>query len=154
MSAVSQKRANNATAEFEAARATALLALAALAFLGALIAQADARDAAAEIDVAEASMLPDRETRDALMEELEAVGIRSTFHYIPLHSSPMGRKLGCDEDLPVTDAVSGRLLRLPMFYELTEAQIEWIARESDRILRRRDQARIDLPGDAATLGDA
>lgn len=81
-------------------------------------------------------LLPDRATRDALLHELDAVGIRSTFHYVPLHSSPMGRKLGCDADLPVTDAVSDRLLRMPMYYDLAEEQIARIAEQTGRILRR------------------
>ncbi|MAG31507.1 MAG: dTDP-4-amino-4,6-dideoxygalactose transaminase [Deltaproteobacteria bacterium] len=82
-------------------------------------------------------LLPDRATRDVLIQELADRGIRSAFHYIPLHSSPMGRRLGCDRDLPITDAASARLLRLPMFYGLGTVQIERIAAETDRILRRR-----------------
>ena len=49
------------------------------------------------------------------------------FHYVPLHSSPMGRALGAGSvTLPVTEDVSGRLLRLPMFFELTEADQDFV----------------------------
>lgn len=60
-------------------------------------------------------------TRDALLDELKANDIHAVFHYVPLHSSPMGRKLGhAVGDLPVTEELGGRLLRLPFFYEITE----------------------------------
>ena len=42
------------------------------------------------------------------------------FHYVPLHTSPMGQKMGYGEgDLPVTEDMSERLIRLPCYYELT-----------------------------------
>jgi dTDP-4-amino-4,6-dideoxygalactose transaminase len=65
-------------------------------------------------------LLPDEQSRNGLMEHLRANNITSVFHYVPLHSSPMGVKFGyCAEDLPVTEEISSRLLRLPMFYEIT-----------------------------------
>ena len=65
-------------------------------------------------------ILPSAEQRDQTMAELKARGIHAVFHYIPLHSSPMGRKLGCDTNLPVTEDLSRRLLRLPMYYDMTD----------------------------------
>ena len=68
-------------------------------------------------------LLPDEKTRDGLMLHLRESGIQSVFHYIPLHTSPMGRKFGGREgDLPVTEEYSGRLLRLPFFCELQETE--------------------------------
>ena len=68
-------------------------------------------------------LLPSRRQRDALMAHLEQNGINAVFHYVPLHSSPMGQKLGWrEEDLPITEQVSGCLLRLPFFHELTQPQ--------------------------------
>jgi dTDP-4-amino-4,6-dideoxygalactose transaminase len=65
-------------------------------------------------------LLPDMRMRDALMAHLKRHDIQAVFHYVPLHSSPMGVKLGCnDRRLPVTDDVSGRLLRLPFYHEIT-----------------------------------
>ena len=61
----------------------------------------------------------DGSTRDALIAWLKARGIQAVFHYVPLHSSPMGRRMGyVPEDLPVTESVSARLLRLPCYFEL------------------------------------
>ena len=45
------------------------------------------------------------------------------FHYVPLHSSPAGRKFGrAAGPMAVTDSVSNRLLRLPLYYGLTEVE--------------------------------
>jgi len=53
---------------------------------------------------------------------LKAHGILSVFHYLPLHLSEMGRRFGGkDGDCPVTEDVSDRLLRLPFYNDLTEA---------------------------------
>ena len=67
-------------------------------------------------------LLPDSATRDGLMNHLKANGILAVFHYIPLHTSPMGLELGYRPgSLPVTEDVSSRLLRLPLYYDLTES---------------------------------
>jgi dTDP-4-amino-4,6-dideoxygalactose transaminase len=66
-------------------------------------------------------LLPSLEDRNGLIAHLQARGVRSTFHYVPLHSSEMGRRCGAKEDqCPVTTSVSDRLLRLPLYYSLTE----------------------------------
>ncbi len=63
--------------------------------------------------------LPDLDTRTKLMSYLREEGIYAVFHYIPLHSAPQGKKSSNKEfDLPVTDYVSDRLLRLPFYFEL------------------------------------
>jgi len=65
-------------------------------------------------------LLPDEGTRNGLMAHLKKNGIVAVFHYVPLHTSPMGEKLGYREgDLPATEDLSGRLLRLPLFPDLT-----------------------------------
>ncbi len=61
--------------------------------------------------------------RDALLADLMARDINAVTHYVPLHGSRMGRRLGyAPGDLPVTESVAARLLRLPMYYALTAAQ--------------------------------
>ena len=57
--------------------------------------------------------------RGHLLRALKAEGIQATFHYVPLHSSPYGRKvLGWTEELPVTQACSETLIRLPVYPQL------------------------------------
>jgi len=72
-------------------------------------------------------LLPSEEKRDSLMEKLKNAGIQAVFHYIPLHTSPMGVKFGYREgDLPITEAVSSRLLRLPFYTHLEREKQEII----------------------------
>jgi dTDP-4-amino-4,6-dideoxygalactose transaminase len=67
-------------------------------------------------------LLPSPEWRQALIAHLKARGILSVFHYQPLHLSQMGRRFGGRPgDCPVTEDVSDRLLRLPFYTALTEA---------------------------------
>jgi dTDP-4-amino-4,6-dideoxygalactose transaminase len=68
-------------------------------------------------------LLPSLEFRQSLIAHLKAQGILSVFHYVPLHSSEMGRKWAARETrCPATDDVSARLLRLPFYNDLTEAE--------------------------------
>lgn len=61
-------------------------------------------------------ILDDEATRFALAAHLKQQEIYAVWHYVPLHSSPMGQKLGTDKaHLPVTDSMSSRLLRLPLY---------------------------------------
>lgn len=82
--------------------------------------------------------LRDRATRDALIAHLGSKGILAVFHYVPLHDSPMGGKLcRATGPLPVTQEMSGRLLRLPMFFELTVSQQQEVIDEVRLFLSHR-----------------
>jgi len=74
-------------------------------------------------------LLPTAQQRSELLKHLNSAGIMATFHYIPLHSAPMGKKIQPKEfSLPITDDLSARLIRLPMYAGLTEEQIQVIVR--------------------------
>ncbi len=65
-------------------------------------------------------LLPDRAVRNAVLESMRAAGVQATFHYVPLHSSEAGRRFAARwTECPVTDDISGRLLRLPFSNDLT-----------------------------------
>lgn len=70
----------------------------------------------------------DIEERTALIDYLSKNEIHAVFHYIPLHTSPAGKKFGRfhGED-HYTTKESERLLRLPMFYGLTLEQVDYIS---------------------------
>lgn len=70
----------------------------------------------------------DQEERDRLIAFMKENDILTVFHYVPLHSAPAGLKFGRfhGEDIYTTKE-SERLLRLPMFYQLTREQVELIA---------------------------
>lgn len=69
----------------------------------------------------------DLQTRTAFIEFLNKHDIMSVFHYIPLHSAPAGKKYGKTPfEMPVTDFVSDTLVRLPLYYELNDSDLEKI----------------------------
>lgn len=70
-------------------------------------------------------LLPDHESRNQVLKSMNDDGIYATFHYVPLHSAPGGvavaaRELAC----PVTDDISGRLLRLPFYTSLGQSDLD------------------------------
>jgi dTDP-4-amino-4,6-dideoxygalactose transaminase len=82
-------------------------------------------------------ILPHEAARDALMIHLQNHQILAVFHYVPLHSSPMGALYGCREgDLPVTEGMSRRLLRLPLYHEITTEEQSRVVRQIRSHLRQ------------------
>jgi dTDP-4-amino-4,6-dideoxygalactose transaminase len=70
-------------------------------------------------------LMPDRPTRDAVLSGMREQDIAPTFHYVPLHSSEAGRKFSAAyAECPVSDDISGRLIRLPFYNDLTETESE------------------------------
>lgn len=75
-------------------------------------------------------LLQDIQTRMELIAHLKERGILSVFHYVPLHTSPVGQSLGYRKGmLPLTENLSERVLRLPFYFELEEDDIYRIARD-------------------------
>jgi dTDP-4-amino-4,6-dideoxygalactose transaminase len=69
-------------------------------------------------------LVKDAATRTALITHLRLRGIHAVFHYVPLHSSPAGRRFGrMAGSMTVTDDVSNRLLRLPLYFGLVEPEV-------------------------------
>jgi dTDP-4-amino-4,6-dideoxygalactose transaminase len=67
-------------------------------------------------------VLPSLQARQAFITYLNTREISTVFHYLPLHLSPMGRQFGGKKgDCPVTEEVSDRLVRLPFYNDLTDA---------------------------------
>ncbi|MCD6356508.1 MAG: dTDP-4-amino-4,6-dideoxygalactose transaminase [Anaerolineaceae bacterium] len=65
-------------------------------------------------------LLPTLKIRQAFISYLKENGIRAVFHYVPLHSSKMGRKFGYREgSFPITEKISDQLVRLPMYVDLS-----------------------------------
>jgi dTDP-4-amino-4,6-dideoxygalactose transaminase len=65
-------------------------------------------------------LLPSLNQRQRFIEHLKAQGIYSVFHYLSLHLSEMGQRLGGKAgDCPVTEDMSERLVRLPFYYTLS-----------------------------------
>ena len=65
--------------------------------------------------------------RNFVMDMLKKNKISAVFHYVPLHSSPLGRELGNrKDDLPVTEKISGNLLRLPIYSGMCDTEITYV----------------------------
>ena len=72
-------------------------------------------------------LLPTPEQRTAFIDGMKANGIITPFHYVPLHSAPAGKKFGrVSGSMNVTDDISSRLARLPMFAGVAKEQDEII----------------------------
>ena len=72
---------------------------------------------------------PSLDVRTRLMSYLKENGVQSTFHYIPLHSSDYAKTHYTDiAELPECDRYGDCLVRLPLYYELTEDEARYIAR--------------------------
>ena len=81
--------------------------------------------------------LKDLTERTAFIAFLKECGVMAVFHYVPLHSSPAGLKFGhfSGEDRFTTHE-SERLVRLPLFYGLTEEDQETVIRSVFRFFKR------------------
>jgi dTDP-4-amino-4,6-dideoxygalactose transaminase len=70
-------------------------------------------------------LMPSLATRQAFIGHMKALGIITPFHYVPLHSSPMGLRLGGKlGDCPVTERISEQLVRLPLFNTMSDEELE------------------------------
>jgi dTDP-4-amino-4,6-dideoxygalactose transaminase len=70
-------------------------------------------------------LVPSRQARSTVLRALNARDINAVFHYVPLHSSDAGRRYGrAAGDLSRTTSLSERLLRLPLWPGMSDAQVD------------------------------
>jgi dTDP-4-amino-4,6-dideoxygalactose transaminase len=69
------------------------------------------------------------EQRDRYIAHMKANGIMAPFHYVPLHSSPMGRRYHSGNELPNSERLGACLVRLPMYFNMTQS-------EQDEVIQR------------------
>jgi dTDP-4-amino-4,6-dideoxygalactose transaminase len=73
------------------------------------------------------------EERTDLIKFLREHGILAVFHYVPLHNSPAGKLYGrASGPLKVTERVSDCLLRLPLYYEMTPENVQYVVSKISR----------------------
>lgn len=71
--------------------------------------------------------------RNSLINHLKECGVSAVFHYIPLHSSPAGIKFcRTATKMTVTDDISNRLIRLPLYYEMTEKDVDFVVSKIEK----------------------
>lgn len=80
---------------------------------------------------------PDLSTRQSFIQYMKDNEILCTFHYVPLHSAPAGRKFGRfhGEDVHTT-AESDRLVRLPMYYGIVDTDLEKVIEKTCKFIKR------------------
>ena len=82
-------------------------------------------------------LMNDGSKRNALIANLKEDGISAIFHYVPLHSSPAGKRFGrISGDLGVTDSVSERILRLPMWIGMNREHVLHVTAAIERFFRK------------------
>ncbi|GMU63086.1 MAG: dTDP-4-amino-4,6-dideoxy-D-glucose transaminase [Myxococcaceae bacterium] len=64
------------------------------------------------------------EQRTRFIAHMKDRGVMTPFHYVALHKSPMGAKLHHGRALPMTERLSDGLVRFPLFYNLTDADLD------------------------------
>lgn len=78
----------------------------------------------------------DGKSRDFFMDYLKKNGIQATFHYIPLHSAPQGIRLGNKaSDLKITEDISKRLLRLPLYADMSKEEVRYVVKVFGKAVR-------------------
>jgi dTDP-4-amino-4,6-dideoxygalactose transaminase len=81
-------------------------------------------------------LMPDHDTRTTVMRRLTEEGIRTTFHYVPLHSSDGGRRFARRYvECPVTTDISSRLVRLPFHNNLAVTDQDRVVEAFVRLTR-------------------
>lgn len=78
----------------------------------------------------------DLEQRSKLIAHLKANDILAVFHYISLHKSPFYKSKHDGRELPLTDFYTDTLLRLPMYYDLSEVEIKLICDTAKNYYKR------------------
>jgi dTDP-4-amino-4,6-dideoxygalactose transaminase len=96
-------------------------------------------------------IVQDSRTRAQLLSHLDSVDVGAVFHYVPLHQSPAGARFArtCGS-LTNTEEISSRLIRLPLWPELTEDQIDRVVQQVSAFFKHNlvtaksyDEARCD-----------
>ena len=78
----------------------------------------------------------DLETRTKYIDYMKKNDVLTVFHYLPLHSAPAGQKYGrTPGKMDITNKISDTLVRLPMFYELNDAEMNKILKTSEEFLK-------------------
>jgi len=71
-------------------------------------------------------LLENLEKRNSLIKFLKNNNISSQFHYVPLHNSPMGRKISSPKKMKKTEFASDSIVRLPIYPSLKKTEQEYI----------------------------
>lgn len=72
-------------------------------------------------------LFPTGRSRDSMLRFLKQQGVDATFHYVPLHSSPQGIRMGYARgDFPITEKTSETLIRLPLWAGMSQEEVQHV----------------------------
>ncbi len=81
-------------------------------------------------------LLADQRRRDIAIEMCNKVGIGVSSHFVPLHSAPAGMKYSrVSDDLSTTEDAARRLLRLPLFAQMSDGDVDYVIENFARMVR-------------------
>lgn len=81
-------------------------------------------------------LLPEYKDRQTVIDGLKNQQINTVFHYVPLHSSPAGQRFGrVDGEMVMTDSMSARLIRLPLWIGISQTQQERVTEVLTSLLK-------------------
>jgi dTDP-4-amino-4,6-dideoxygalactose transaminase len=74
-------------------------------------------------------LMPNLEIRTRFIQWMKSQNVLCVFHYLPLHLSDMGLTFGGKPgDCPVTENISDRLVRLPLYYDLSDSELAYVTK--------------------------
>lgn len=76
-----------------------------------------------------------KDVQKKFMQKMREKHIEVSTHYVPLHISPMGRKIAGRIRLPVTEEVADTLVRLPIYAGMTERELDYVITTAKRALK-------------------
>lgn len=77
-----------------------------------------------------------RKLRDPFVHMMREKGIEVSTHYVPLHTSPMGKKLGgAKRALPVTEKIARSIVRMPIYAAMTKQELDYVIKTTQKILK-------------------
>jgi len=98
-------------------------------------------------------ILESLQARTSLLDKLHAAGINGVFHYVPLHSSPAGRRYGrAHGDLSITDEASSCLVRLPLWMGVTARDVSSVVQAVYEALGSQERESATAMADLALQG--
>jgi dTDP-4-amino-4,6-dideoxygalactose transaminase len=80
-----------------------------------------------------ALLLPDATQRTRFLAHMRAGGVGATFHYVPLDTSPAGRRFGtAPMGCPVANEISSRLIRLPLYSDIKVEEVHYVIKIAEK----------------------
>jgi dTDP-4-amino-4,6-dideoxygalactose transaminase len=75
------------------------------------------------------------EQRSQILKSMKKEDVQATSHYMPLHTSPFGRQFKT-EHLSVTEALAEGIVRLPLWFNMSQSEIDFVVSKTKKVLAK------------------